>query len=347
EDPESLDQPNFDVSRMNINHWRILDHILVRARALDMVVSLIFYVDGLDHACDPFKLENMGNKFEKLYYQYAINRFGAYPNVMWDIANEYHLFRTPEWAEEMGAYVKEHDPFEHLISVHGSGDFPFRRSRWADVVMFQSWDECGGFDFITNAISDQEILGFPKPVVNEEYGYEGHYPPWGCGPTAAKEYPDGRSALNRASLAWEIYMAGGYQTTGETAEFGTGAGEDTGGGWINGRGNDKMQMLKYYQIIKNIFESLDFYRLQPAHDLTQYGNYCRAQEGETYLLYSRNPHCRVRLPGNTFFNVQMIDPLTGKKEDLGEINSTTDNNAWQYRKNLSQPAVFILRKVQK
>jgi hypothetical protein len=343
--PESLDEPDFDVSRMNIEHWKVFDHILSKARSLDIVVSLIFYVDGLDHACDPFKLEKMGNEFERLYYQYAINRFASYSNVMWDIANEYHLFRTPEWAEKMGRLIKESDPYHHLISVHGSGDFPFRKSDWADVVMFQSWDECGGYDFIANSLTQQQALGMPKPIVNEEYGYEGHYPPWGCGATASKERPDGRSALNRAMLAWEIYMAGGYQTTGETAEYGTGAGEDSGGGWINGRGNAKMTMLNYYQIIKNTFEKTDFHLLIPSNHLTNYGNYCLADMGKTYLLYIRNPHCRIQLPANTQFNVLKIDPLSGKEESLGVIDSNVDNNAWQYREHIYQPTVFILKNI--
>jgi hypothetical protein len=38
-------------------------------------------------------------------------------------------------------------------------------------------------------------------------------------------------------------MAGAYQTTGETAKRGTGVWPDTGGGWVNGRGDDSMEML--------------------------------------------------------------------------------------------------------
>lgn len=64
--------------------------------------SIIFYVDGLDHACDPFKKANMGNDNEQMYYAYAAARYSASENIMWDIANEYHLFRTPEWADKMG-----------------------------------------------------------------------------------------------------------------------------------------------------------------------------------------------------------------------------------------------------
>ena len=60
----------------------------------------------------------------------------------------------------------------------------------------------------------------------------------------------GRSRLGvgrrTAPDAWDIAMAGAYQTTGETARRGTNVWPDTGGGWINGRGDDTMNMLKGY-----------------------------------------------------------------------------------------------------
>ena len=46
----------------------------------------------------PFKKVNSGGIDEQLYYSYAAARYGGYENIMWDIANEYHLFRTVEWA---------------------------------------------------------------------------------------------------------------------------------------------------------------------------------------------------------------------------------------------------------
>jgi hypothetical protein len=262
---------------------------------------------------------------------------------MWDIANEYHLFRTPEWAEKMGSFLKKKDP-HHLISVHGSSDFPFRKSPWVDVIMFQSWDECGGYDFIAKAKKEQAETGRVLPIINEEYGYEGHYSVWGCGATAGKERPDGRSGVNRSQLAWEICMAGGYQTTGETAEYGTGAGDDSGGGWINGRGNEKMTMLNYYKIMMECFKKTEFWKLAPRNDLISNGNFCLAKEGHEYLLYTRVQHCRLQLPPGQHYSVTMIDPLTGAETPQPDADSNMDNNAWQYRKHLTGNQVFILKR---
>ncbi|MGL6268218.1 MAG: DUF4038 domain-containing protein, partial [Chitinophagaceae bacterium] len=344
EKPADLDAPNFDVSRFNIAHWQKLDRLINRCRQKGIIVSLIFYVDGLDHACDPFKLANMGNDDEQMYYAYAAARYSAYENIMWDIANEYHLFRTPAWADKMGSYLKSKDPYHHLVSVHGSVDFPFRKSPWVDVIMYQSWDECGGYEFMMKSKKAQEETGRILPSINEEYGYEGHYPPWGCGATAAKEKPDGRSGLNRSRLAWEICMTGSYQTTGETAEFGTGAGENSGGGWINGRGNDKMTMLHYYAIMKETFEKTNYWKFTPRNDLVNLGNLCLANEGKEYLIYTRLQYCRLKLAKGQKYTVTMVNPLNGQCQYLPDADSDLDNGAWQYRKNLEGYWVFILKR---
>lgn len=344
EAPDDLDNPRFDVTRFNIPYWQKLDRLVQYAGEKGIVVSLIFYVDGLEHGCDPFKKEKMGGDDEKRYYQYATARYAAYNNIMWDIANEYHLFRNEKWVETMGPYLYSIDPYKHLISVHGNESFPFRTSPWVNMVMYQSWDECGGFEFMMECRDKQAATGRVLPQINEEYGYEGHYPPWGCGPEATKEQ-GGRSADNRRRLAWEIYMAGGYQTTGERADDGTGAGKDTGGGWINGRGNDSMTMLKGYAVIRDIFEQTEYWKMQPMPELVNYGNLCLAEPGKQYLVYSRIHHCRLKLPSGQDYSVTMINPRTGMKTDLGVINSDKALGGWQYPGELKDDYAFILKRV--
>lgn len=342
--PDDLDNPGFDVTRFNVAHWQKLDRLVQYARQKNIIVSLIFYVDGLDHGCDPFKKTNMGNADEQRYYQYAAARYSAFDNIMWDITNEYHLFRNEAWVEKMGTLLKRVDPAKHLISVHGNANFPFRTSPWVDVVLYQSWDECGGYQFITDCRRKQAETGRILPQINEEYGYEEHYPTWGCGATATK-LPDGRSADNRRRLAWEIYMAGGYQSTGERANEGTGAGNDTGGGWINGRGNDSMKMLVGYGHIIDCFNQVAYWQMEPHNELINYGNLCLAEPGQQYLVYSRLDNCRLVLPRQGTYSVVMINPRTGEQHSLSDCNAAA-NGAWQYPKTLTDDWVFILKNTQ-
>jgi hypothetical protein len=122
----------------------------------------------------------MGGAEEQLYYRYTCARLASFANLMWDVTNEYQLFRDEAWVNRMGAFLKECDPYDRLASVHGHGKFPFRASRWADFAMYQSWDEHGGYRFMLKNRREQAAAGRPMPQVNEEYGYEDHYPyPWG------------------------------------------------------------------------------------------------------------------------------------------------------------------------
>jgi len=141
-----------------------------------MVVSVIFYVDGRRPGVDPFGKDAMGGPDEQRYYRYAIARLAPFANVMWDLANECRHFRDDAWAEKMGTFVKQCDPYDHLASTHGHGDFRFGGSPWADFAMYQSWDEHGGYDFMLKNREQQAKTGRMIPQVNEEYGYEDHYP---------------------------------------------------------------------------------------------------------------------------------------------------------------------------
>jgi hypothetical protein len=282
--PASLEKPDFDVTRFNLDYWRKWERLLEHARAMDMVVSVIFYVDGRRPGVDPFGKEGMGGTDEQRYYRYAIARLAPFCNVMWDVSNEYRLFRDDAWAEKMGAFVKQCDPYDHLTSTHGHGDFRFRKSAWADFALFQSWDEAGGYDYMLKNRREQEATGRLIPQVNEEYGYEDHYPRgWGGDRKAPA-----RSAETRARIAWEICLAGGYQTTGERADRGTGSGPDTGGGWINGRGDDTMTMLELYGHLHDFFTGITWWRLGP----------------DTNLVVSVQPHPGTKdksgRPGRTF-----------------------------------------------
>jgi hypothetical protein len=257
--PQSVEQPEFDVTRFNVAHWQKFERLVAHARGKDMAVSVIFYVDGRRPGVDPFGKEGMGGPDEQRYYRYAVARLAPFCNVMWDIANEYRLFRDDAWAEKMGTLVKQWDPYKHLASTHGHGDFRFGESKWVDFAMYQSWDEQGGWSFMLKNREQQARTGRIIPQVNEEYGYEDHYPQgWGSNRVAPA-----RSAENRTRLAWEMYLAGGYQTTGERADRGTGWGSDSGGGWINGRGDDTMTMLELYGHIYDFFTSITWWELQP------------------------------------------------------------------------------------
>ncbi|HEX4919598.1 MAG TPA: hypothetical protein VFV92_02535, partial [Candidatus Bathyarchaeia archaeon] len=68
-------------------------------------------------------------------------------------------------------------------------------------------------------------------------------------------------------------MAGAYQTTGETARRGTNIWPDTGGGWMNGRGDDTMTMLQGYAHMVDFFTGFEWWTTDPHDELVNGGNY--------------------------------------------------------------------------
>jgi hypothetical protein len=126
----------------------------------------------------------------------------------------------------------------------------------------------------------QAKLGRIIPQTDEEYGYEDHYPDG-----SSYGFPDLHSADGNRRAAWEIAMAGTYQSTGETAKRGTGVWPDTGGGWINGRGDDTMVMLNGYAHMVDFFTGFEWWKAEPHDGLVDSGAYCLAEPGKVYVVY--------------------------------------------------------------
>jgi hypothetical protein len=318
--PNDMDNPGYDVKRFNIQHWQKMDRLMAYAQKKNVFISALFYVDGLNPGTDPFGAEGAGGPDEQKYYEYAVARLAAFSNLTWDVSNEYRLFRSDEWADRMGALIKKVDPFGHLVSVHGHADFRFRKSAWADFAMYQQWDDCGGYTFMLQNRLLQSAVGRPIPQVNEEYGYEDLYPGFGCGFGGTLVSAPGRNADSRRRLAWDIAMAGGYQTSGERFTDGTGSPPDTGGGWINGRGNDSMKLFNSFMPMVDFFTSLPWWQLEPHPELVGPGlRQALAIPGKLYVM--RLPGGGkgfLRLPKGAF-TAEQVDPRNGKRTDLGSV----------------------------
>ncbi len=283
--PNDVEKPGFDLTRFNLAHWRKYERLLQHARTRDVIVSVIPFIGG-QVLPTPFKA---GSPEENLYYRYAVARFAAFSNMTWDLGNEHNFHRkVPNWANTLGPKVKEWDPYDHLTSAH---NVVYRTdgNTWNDMQLIQRWD-AGQNHFMLDQRQAQTQAGRIIPQVNEEYGYQDLW----------EKYPGQRAAETRRRLAWEIYMAGCYQTTGETANRGTGFNPDSGGGWVNGRGDHAMTMLKGYAHIVDFFTSFDWWRLEPHNKLVD-GAFCLARPGRTYALYMSDSHpVTVQLQGGPY-----------------------------------------------
>jgi hypothetical protein len=316
--PDDLSYPAFDYSRFHIPHWQKFERLLRYARDRDIVISVVLdWNDSREHPA-------AASADERRYYRYAAARLAPFANVTWDLGDDISLFRTLNWSHEMGTFLRSCDVYHHLATDHPvDNKHQDRTAEWFGFTSFQEWSR-PQHGWMLRQREAQKRTGRIIPQVNEEYGYEDHYPRW------AQNYPDGASAEGMRRTAWEIYTAGCYQTTGETARRGTGYWPDTGGGWVNGRGDATMVLLKGNAHIVEFFTSFAWWATEPHDELVDGGAYCLADAGRVYALYlpmGRSVHVKL-LPGN--YEGRWFNPRTGKPSALAQIVQQGDKagSAW-------------------
>jgi hypothetical protein len=270
--PESFDRPGIDYTRFNILYWQKFERMLRFARERDVVVSVI--LDISTHKAQPAEYSDD----ERRYIRYAVARLSRFSNINWDLGDDLDSFRDEKWAHETGTLIEKWDPYRHLATSHPvHREHQDRASEWFGFTSIQDWSR-KQHALMLEERQIQMKTGRIIPQTNEEYGYEDHYPRWA-------PIPPGDSAETLRRVAWDIAMAGAYGTAGESARRGTNIWPDTGGGWINGRGDDTMVMLKGYAHMVDFFTSFEWWKTEPHDELVNHGTYCLAKPGEIYAVY--------------------------------------------------------------
>jgi hypothetical protein len=313
--------PGFDYSRFDVAYWQKFERMLRYARERDMIISVV--LDMNDSGVHPVA----GSDDEHRFIRYAVARLGAFSNITWDLGDDLDSYRDDKWTHETGTLLEELDPYKHLATSHPVHTIhQDRASSWFGFTSYQDWSR-GQHQLMLESRRLQEKAGRIVPQTNEEYGYEDHYPVWAI-PGA-----DSSDVLRRT--AWDIVMAGGYQTAGETARRGTNIWPDTGGGWINGRGDDTMTMFRGYGHMVDFFTSFDWWKTNPHDELVNRGDYCLAEPGIIYAVYlPKGGNVTIKLlPGH--YEVRWFSAMTGQTISLPSVAGGTwtspdapDRNDW-------------------
>ncbi len=305
EKTDDFSHPGFDYSRFNVSYWQKYERMLKCARDREMIISLVLDMsDGKIHPA-------AGSDDEHRFIRYAVARFGAFSNITWDLGDDLDSYRDEKWTHETGTLLQEWDPYQHLETSHPTQIVhQDRSSSWFGFTSYQEWSR-DQHRLMLESRKLQEKAGRIIPQTNEEYGYEDHYPLWAL--------PGSDSADTLRRTAWDIAMAGGYQTAGETARRGTNIWPDLGGGWMNGRGDDTMTMFLGYGHMVDFFTSFEWWKTNPDDEAVNNGNYCLSDPGKTYAVYlPRGGDVAVQLkPGQ--YSAYWFSAVTGEKIDLPPV----------------------------
>jgi hypothetical protein len=302
----SFDHPGIDYARFDVGYWQKWERMVRYARKRDMIISVIMDISTHQSQAPS------GSEQERRYFRYAASRLTAFSNITWDLGDDLDSFRDEKWAHEFGTFLVSQDPYKHLATSHPvHREHQDRASDWFGFTSIQDWSR-KQHALMLEERQIQAKTGRIIPQTNEEYGYEDHYPHW-----APK--PDGDSSETLRRVAWDIAMAGAYGTAGESARRGVNIWPDTGGGWINGRGDDTMVMLKGYEHMVDFFTSFEWWKTTPHDELVSEGCYCLAKPGEIYAAYLPNEgQVTIRLEPGTY-TAFWFNAFTGERVPLPPV----------------------------
>ena len=304
--PQSFDNPGIDFTRFNTPYWQKWERMVRFARDRDVIISVI--QDISTHKAQPAEY----SEDERRYLRYAVARLSAFSNITYDLGDDMDSFRDEKWVHATGTLIESWDPYKHLATSHPvHRENQDRASPWFGFTSIQDWRR-PQHALMLEERQIQIKTGRIIPQTNEEYGYEDHYPHWAPGPGS-----DSSETLRQ--MAWEIAMAGAYGTAGETCRRGTNIWPDTGGGWINGRGDDTMVMLKGYEHMVDFFTSFEWWKTEPHDELVNNGAFCLAKPGEIYAVYlPKEGDITIQLAPGTY-EATWFSAFTGEKIPLPPV----------------------------
>jgi len=225
---------NWDFSRFNPKHFQHIEQCILRLREMEIEADIILF-----HPYDRWGFSKMPQEVNLRYLKYVIARFAAFSNVWWAMANEYDLFGWPveKW-EEIGNFVKDNDPYNHLRSIHNCVPFYDHTKPWITHCSIQRQDI-----YKTAEYTNEWREKFQKPVVLDEISYEGNIQ-WGWGNVTGQEI---------VRRCWEASVRGGYGSHSETFFNGfsdTGSNEEqpvlwwSHGGKLHGESEPRLAFLQ-------------------------------------------------------------------------------------------------------
>jgi len=290
----------FDFDRFDPRFFAQVETELRALEEKGIVADIILF-----HPYDHWGFASMDAEHDDAYIKYVTARLSAFRNVWWTMANEYDLFdpkmtptlKVKDW-DRMFRTLAANDPYGHPRGIHNIADWYDHSKPWITHAIIQDGTGHPG----------RRLAGarerYKKPVVVDEYGYEGdNGQGWG-----------NLSGAEELSRQWDIVMAGGYGSHGETYVHPGGVLWWAAGGTLVGDSPARMGFLK------QVMTEGPFQDVIPSPEIVQ-GATALAVKGQYYLLRVKevvyNKHVEIQLEENHSYHVDLIDPWQMKVYSLG------------------------------
>jgi len=296
--------PDFD--RLCLDFMHRLEGVLDRMLDRGMVFHLVFWLDD----CHRFT-EAITPEQEEMWFRYTVARFGCYPNLIWNLAEEYEECFDSTWCESRAALLKKLDPLDHPVTVHqlGKAGFDFAGSENFDLtaLQFNSTDPDSLNAAIIKVRDQVASAGRPIPVSLIEWTR--------IGPEQAEQARRGIWAIAAGGGTYQIFNNDGGRGSADFARW--------------------EAHWRYAEILKTLMETLPLGKMAPDNSLLSRG-FCLAAPESAYLVYQpAGAEFTLQLPaGSGSYHAYWIDPRTGevsqgeKAGPGGAAFSTPTNEDW-------------------
>lgn len=305
---------NPEFSKLNLKLFQHLDRVFEAMQARGLDAHLMIYVWN-----KKVNWPDMYSKEDNMYFDYVIDRYQAFNNVIWDISKEaldYGRCDIP-YIHERISRVRARDAYKRLLTVHDY-EYNSRHEDKVDFVSIQSWRP----NLYSLMLQGRQF--HTKPVVNIEHGgYE-------AGPFISflGNYTNAETCLERT---YECVFAGVY---------GSYYWQDASWNIVvwdaldENHGFDKPR-YDYYKHMAELFEKYDFNTFKPSvPKLTtndKGGNDNLATNG--FGMYDGKGNYLMLIPKETErtnviipksesgkVNITWMNPFTGEYQDRGEMD---------------------------
>ncbi|MCL7763979.1 DUF4038 domain-containing protein [Polaribacter sp. Z014] len=155
-----------DYSSLNVNFFKHFDKVIAEMHNKEIVSHLMIYVWNKRVAWP-----KAGSEADNMYYDHVIQRYQAFPNIIWDVSKEAASSiaiaqnkNIVEHLEERIVRTRKLDAFNRLLSVH---DYGFCKTHKEDVDFISTQD----WKLTIHQSMLKAYNQFPdKPVFNIEHG---------------------------------------------------------------------------------------------------------------------------------------------------------------------------------
>ena len=301
---------SFDLTRFNPHYFERIEFCIEEMGKRGIEVELI----GM-HPYDRWGFASMSNEQDDLYWNYIINRFSAYHNVWWCVANEYNrmIHKSLQDFERIAKLIVDKDNYNHLRSIHNAGQ-PYDYSRaWITHCSYKSEDI-----YKSAEVTSDLIIRYGKPVIVDELGFEGDLP-YGWGNLTGEEV---------VRRFYECALRGGYPGHGETFLHEEDILWSLHGGTLHGESAQRLDYL--YGILKEVPGTGLSYNNNEWDSVSAVPTDEKELDIKSQYIYYYSfmrPSSRsFYIDDETDYKVEVIDTWNMKKEKVGIFNGKFDVN---------------------